>query len=201
MDKKARKATDRKTRTVIAKPAKKKMQAQESAGSRPRTALMESGVPPIVVPNAALEIGIHIPDSAPYFGENGGPDRADFEAKVWAELVAKVASPVWDLWKSVELAQSHPTEAQVRDAIAGALNANNTHPQKKTSFFLTNAGSGATPTSVRYVWRDGKFVRVHSYALDEGTTGQNWVLIHEPPSGGDPVTVHLRAQLSWATDA
>jgi len=150
---------------------------------------------------ATLRIGVHVPDSATYFEDDRAKDREDFEETVWTELNANIASPVWTIWESVPLPQTHPTESQVREAIVQALRANNNHPQKKTMLSLSEGNTTAAPTSVRYVWRDGKFVRVHSYALDRGSAGQNWLIEHDPPSGDPTVTVHLQARLHWRTDA
>ena len=95
----------------------------------------------------------------------------------------------------------HPTEPQVRAAIVGKLEEHN-NQGGPYQLALTGGNETAPTYRVRYVWKKGKRIRVHTYALDvkEGTgSWAPWTLDHV--SGVHPnevqVTVLFCAELSW----
>ncbi len=146
------------------------------------------------IPTAHLRIATELPPNTEYFDSGHAADRADLEDTIKNEMNAVVA-PYWTSWEAVGLPQAHPLESEVLQEIKSRIDTVVGPPRLRVK-----DGGGARPNRVRYIWRRGRRIRVHTYALEIDRTGggafEPWVVDHAPSWGG-VVTVTCTAELSW----
>ncbi len=151
--------------------------------------------PPIEpAPVARLRIATDVPLGTTFYESGNEGIRDAFENALKNELLW-VVSAYWASWEAIPLPQTHPYEEEVRDLIALRINAVTTPDQLRLT-----GGAAAQPNRVRYIWRRGRRIRVHTYALEikrRGTASfEPWVVEHSP-TPGVTVTVAYTAELSW----
>lgn len=151
----------------------------------------------VPIPTASLRIATELPLLTEYFHPGHETGRADLEDTIKNEMNAVVA-PHWASWEAVTLPQAHPLESEVLHEIKIRIDTVVGPPTLRLK-----DGTGARPTRVRYIWRRGRRIRVHTYALEIDRTGggvfEPWVVDHTP-GGGGVVTVTCSAELSWETN-
>lgn len=149
---------------------------------------------------AKLEIGMQIKGDSPYIEPWTDADRVALKEKVWANVEKKVPRGVWSYWENIPLSKSHLSEAEVQVEIDKALQAHAADESRTWDLRLNET----VPEGVKYIWRNGERICIHSYPLQAAHKGTgdftDWTVSHE---GTDKilVTVTLMAEFMWASEA
>lgn len=142
----------------------------------------------MTTPTAQLRIATELPINVDYFDSGNETDRADLESDLEDEVTGTVAS-YWANWEVIVLPRDHPYESEVLDEIEDRIDL------VLSPYELRVKGATPTPLRIRYVWRRGRRIRVHSYALeidrDDANGWVDWTITH----GGNVVA--FMAELSW----